>query len=1016
MEKIIAAAIRHRKVTLFFVLAAALLGLYTYAMLPKQENPDMTAPVAMLTVTYPGASPEDVEESVTKKIEDQLVSIGGYDYSESYSRNSVSKVILWLENNTDVEKAWSSLRQKMDDLENELPEGCSPVDINTELADTAGMIISLSGNGYSYEQLAEFAGRIKDELIRIDGVSRFEISGKQEKEVRVEVDSARLNQTRLSLSDVVSLIAARNTEIPAGEIKSGGISMNVSASGKYSSIVEIGNTILDVSAENRSVLRLKDIARVFMEDEDSNYMVKHNGNNAVLLTGYFQDNKNIIPVGREVEKRLSEIKKLLPPDLVIDDVLFQPADVNTSVADFMKNLLIGVIIVAAVVYGGMGRRNAAVIATAIPLSILCSFGAMGIFGIKVHQISIAGLIIALGMLVDNAIVISDAIQVRLDKLEDRLSACVNGTKEVAIPVLTSTVTTIAAFLPLLILQGVAGDFVRAIPQLVIISLSASYLVAILVTPVMAFIFFRPGQGMESRIFLRGHFLYLFEQAIRKKKTLFGLIAGILVLTVGVASLLPLVFFPKADKNIMYIDLTAEQAENLTTTDKLVGQIEALLQEQEETIKYTSAIGSGLPKFFMTVPHAAQSRDCGQVLFEFDLQKGRRFENSMQFADYLQENLDSRLTDGTATVKQLELAEPVEAPVQIMVTGTEHERIVAAAGEIKNILSSIKGTQNVRDDAYDEVYEYLVKLDAEQAALLGIGSYDAQKEMNIALQGKTASLFRQGGEEYNILVKSNIASKEQLENLAVKSPLSGNKVLLKQVAETKLASRLPIIKRYDRERTVKVLSDVKFGYSAVTVQNSLQKQLEKMSLEGVRVVYNGEREKIRYHFGNVGSAALFAAIFIYIILLIQFGSLVQPLVILITIPLSMIGSVAGLFLFRQPLSFTALLGIVSLMGVVVNNAIIMLDYINYRRKEGINCAQACRDALERRFRPIIMTTGTTILGLIPLAFSGTLFVPMAVSLMSGLLVSTLLTLVVIPAVYMAVAGRDIYGRSGNIYTQ
>ncbi|MCR4440801.1 MAG: efflux RND transporter permease subunit [Peptococcaceae bacterium] len=1006
LKAVIAKAIENRKVTIFFVLLAVIFGLYSYYLIPKQENPDMNVPVAMITVTYPGASPEEIEKNVTGKIEDELTGINGFDYCESYSRNSLSKVIIWLENDADVEKAWSKLRQKMDDLEGKLPAGCSAVEVNTELAETAGMIISLSGDNYSYEELAYFAEEIKKELAVVKGVSRFEVSGKQEKEVHVEIDTACLNQTRLSLEDVSQILAAQNTEIPPGNIQDGGTKIGVQAPGKFTSLEDIRNTILDVSPENGSVLRVRDIARVSLEDEDGNCKIRENGENAVLLTGYFQDNKNIVLVGKEVKERLDSVRKRLPQDLKVDEVIFQPRDIHESVTDFMKNLVLGMVIVALVVFFGMGMRNASIISTAIPLSILIAFGSMGFLGLKIHQITIAGLIIALGMLVDNAIVISDAIQVRLDREEERMQACVLGTKDVAIPVLSSTLTTVAAYIPLATLPGVAGDYIRGIPQVVIISLSASYLVALLFTPTMAFLFFKKGKR-EARIFLFWrYFKALLDKALAKKRGMFAVIAAALVFTLLLALNLPLVFFPKDDKNIVYINISAEKAADLSKTEELVKEVEEVLREQKEVVKYTSAVGSGLPKFFMTVPLAIQSPDFGQVLIQLDLREGKRFGSNTEFADYLQQVLDERIAGGTATVKQLELAEPVEAPVQVLVTGERYESVSSAAERLKEMLGRMEGTINVRDDGSDEFYEYEVEIDTGKAALLGLTRFDIQREINAALEGKTASVFRQGGEEYDIIVKGDIKTKEELENLAVKAAATGNKALIKQVAEIKLASELPTIKRYNRERTIKVLSDVKPGYSAVTTEDRLEQELRGLDLSDVRVVFNGEREKIRYHFGNLGTASVFAALIIYLIMLIQFNSLVQPLIIMTTIPLSAIGSVIGLFLFRQPLSFMALLGVVSLIGVVVNNAIIMLDYINSERSRGMEMEEACRSAVEKRFRPILMTTATTVLGLIPLAMSGTLFVPMAVSLMSGLVVATLLTMVVIPAVYAVAEGKKI----------
>lgn len=994
--------IENRRVTLFLALALVVLGLYSYWMVPKQENPQVSPPVANISVIYPGASPEEIEESVTRKIEDEIIGIPGFDYVQSYSQNSVATVILWLHNDTDVDKAWEELRLKMDDLQPKLPDRCKEIEVNTDLDATAGFILSFSGANYSYEQLASFAEEIKKEIAGVNGISRLEIIGKQEKQVKVEVDYGRLNQINLSLDDVVNILQAQNIQLPSGDINDGNIRIVVNTPGKFRSIEEISDLVIGVSANNGNVLRLKDIAEIGFETEETTSKIKYNGKNAVLLVGYLQENRNVIIIGTELEKKLAEAQKLLPGNVNIDEVLYQPNDIKKSVNNLMKNLLQGMLFVILVIYLGMGLHNALVVSTAIPLSILLSFSAMNLFGIYLHQISIAGLIISLGMLVDNAIVVSDSIQVRLDNKEERLYACIKGAKDVAIPVLTATLTTVAAYIPLLILPGTAGEYIRSIPQIVMISLTASYLVALLFTPTMAYLFFKEGRGSQKGSFVWASFKRLSLLAMDRKWLVIKLAAGTLLVTMLLASLLTLVFFPKADKNTIYLNIRSEQAANLDKTEELAQRAEEILREQKEVVQITTAVGEGLPKFFMTIPNVIKSSDTGQIMVSLDLKKGGRFKNNTQLLNYLQYVFDTSITGGVVTVKELEQAEPVEAPVIIRLTGDNRERLQQMAGEIKDILWEIEGTVNVDDDAGDKKYQYQIDIDTGLASQMGLTRYDIQKEINIALRGKVASQLRVNkGEEYDILVKSEIPSIEELENLAIKSGGSGNKVILKQAAQVRLVPQFPIIKRYNREGVVNVLADVSLGYSAVEIQNELQKKMTKLNTQGVKISFDGEKSKIKKHFGNLGTAALFALFAIYIIMLIQFNSLSQPLIILVSIPLSVIGSVIGLLFFRQPLSFTALLGVVSLIGIVVNNAIILIDYINWERKQGKNIDEACRHAVEKRIRPILLTTATTVLGLTPLIFGGTLFVPMAVSLMSGLLVSTLLTLVVIPVVYSLV---------------
>lgn len=1003
----IRSAIINRKVTLFMVVLMALFGIYNYFITPRQEAPEISPPVAIITAVYPGASPEDVEKLVTRKIEDKITEIEGYDVCTSNSRHSFSLVVLELDNDTDTDKAWDVLRQKMDDLQNDLPQGCQKIKINTDLMDTAGMIISLSGKNYSYEELAAYAESLERKLSKINGVSRFEVTGKQEKEVRIRVDAAKLNQYHLSLEDISKVIQAHNVEIPSGNLDNGHTKINVTASGVYESLTEIENTIVAVSPQTGATVRLKDLAEIDWGLEDSNFKIKHNGENAVLLTGYFKKNINVVTVGKKVETRINEFKQVLPRDIHFDEVVFQPWDVRESVNNFIINLLEGIAFVIVVVFIGMGFRNALVVSTAIPLSIIVTFSMMRLLGINIHQVSIAALIIALGMLVDNAIVVSDAIQVRLDRDEEKLTACVSGTAEVAIPVLSSTLTTVGAFLPLLMLNSIAGDYIISIPQIVMISLSVSYLIALFVTPTMAYLFFKKSQTVEKEYKIRRIFSRLLNGALNHKKQAILVIAAMVLVTYGCFRGLGLEFFPKSDKNVVYIDIRVEQNTDISKTEQVADAVETIIKQQPEVVKYTTAIGDGIPKFFDSMPLYTQAQDFAQILVRLDLKKGKRFKKNSEFADCLQEIFDRKISGGTVTVKQLEQGEPIGAPVRLRITSNQLERLGETAELVKQELSKIDGTINIDDNFSDKDYQFLVDIDNNLSSQYGISKYDIQKEVSIALRGQAASIYRKDGNEYDILVKSNIENKEALENLAVKSSVTGQKILLKQVANIKLWAKIASINKYDREMSVTVYSDVKPGYSSVKIQKELKSRLNELELNGVEWVFDGEEEQIKENFGDLGFLAIFAVLVVYMILLIQFNSYTQPLVILITIPLSVIGSILGLFIFRQPFSFTALLGIVSLLGVVVNNAIILIDFINTERREGKKITDACRDAVNKRFRPIMLTTTTTIIGLLPLIFSGSeLFRPLSISLMSGLMVSTLLTLVVIPMVYTIAENKKI----------
>lgn len=996
---IIHAAVKHRKITLFIAAFLLLMGMYCYYMLPRQEYPDINPPIALITTVYPGASPVDVERLVTSKIEEEIKEIAGYDYSESTSKNSLSIVVLRLEKKTDVDKAWTELRRKLEDLQAELPEGCRDIEINTDLVETAGMIISMSGDSYSYEELAAYAEELRDELDSVDGVSRFDIVGKQEKEVKISVDTDILNYLGLSMRELESIIAAQNVKIPPGQIDDGSVKIDVSMSAAYNSLSDIENTVIAVSEQNGAVARLKDIASVSMSLEASNYRIKQNGKSAVLLTGYFKENKNVVLAGRDVDNIIDSFKSRLPEDIIFEKVLFQPEDIGKSISDFVLNLLEGVIFVIIVVLISMGLRNALIVSIAIPVSMISTFIVMFFADIKLHQISVAALIIALGMLVDNAIVASDAIQVRLDSGQDRMEACVDGVKEVALPVFTSTLTTVGAFIPLLMLPSVAGEYIKSVPQIVIVSLSISYVTALFVTPTMAYLFFKPGRGKERAFRVKGLFDRLLQLGMKKKRTTVILSAAALAAAAVTALTLGLQFFPKADKNIVYVDIRTEQNSDIQKTEQLVEQVGNILRQQKEVTSLTAAIGDGLPKFYNAMSIYTQSQDFGQYMVRLDLKKGGRFRNNTQFVSYLQKELDNNISGGTVTVKELEQGDPVGSPVTVRITGRDLDRLGETAELVRRVLSGIDGTINIDDDFSDRVYKFNIERNSDKASMYGISAYDLQNEINLLLQGRKVSVFRKDGKEYDMVLKGDIKNKEQLENFRIKSSAAGLKTVLKEFAEVGLKSELPAIRKHDAELCVTVYSDVLSGYSAVNIEETLDRELKKLDLEDVKIVYSGEKSKISQYFGELGSSSIFAVFVIFAILMIQFDSFLQPLIIMLTIPLSVIGSVLGLFLFRQPLSFTALLGMVSLLGVVVNNAIVLVDYINTERRKGKSIEAACKDAVNMRFRPIMLTTTTTVIGLVPLVMSGSqLFAPMSISLMFGLMLSTLLTLVVIPVVY------------------
>lgn len=1009
MNKLIKQLIKERKVTLFLAVIIAFLGIYAYYVLPRQESPDVSFPVAMIITPYPGASPKDVKYLVTSKIEDELAELDGIDEIQGISNQGLSITVAMFTADTDYDKAMQDVRNAVADAESKLPKGAFVNEINTDIVSTAGIIISLSGENYSYEQLASFGEIFKDKLTGIEGITKFEIEGEVDKEVKVEIDAAKLNQLGLSIADVDSIIQSQNIEIPSGKIEYKSGEITVKTPGIYGNIDDIKNTIISVSRDTGVVTRLSDIANVYMDLEDGVEKYKQKGLNAVLLTGYFEKGKNVVIVGKDVRVALDEVKGQLPEDLIVEEIIYQPDDVAKSVNDFMINLLEGIILVVVIVFLGMGLRNALVVSTAIPMSILMTFGAMYLMKIYIHQMSLTALIVALGILVDNAIVISDTIQVKIDEGESRLDAAYNGTTVSSIPIFTATLTTIAAFSPLLGMPGAAGKFLGSIPRVLIISIIAAYIVSMFITPAMAALAFKPSKKKSNK---EGGLRLFFKNTLKlglkwKKSTIVVTFLVLIFVMKILMPQLPSEFFPYADKDIFYIEMNTEMTGSVDATEKLTDEVVALLSEEPEIKSYTVSVGNGLPKYYITVPVATPSQDYAQMLCKFDLgdEKNRRFEDKAVFLNYIQNKLDANISGGKCSAKLLANAKPAEAKVILRLSSDNLDRLREVANLLKEEIAKIPGTTNVRHDMKDKTYELNVDVDEEVASNLGISKYDIQKQINVALYGSISSVFRRDGNEYNIKVSSDINSVAELENLEIKSSITNNKIPLKQFAKVTYSKKDDTIKTFNRKQTVELLANELPGYSPADIENTIEFELlPKLDTSGVKIDFAGEREDISENFGIVGLLAVFAIFIIYVILVVQFNSFIQPIVIMITIPLSLIGSVTGLFIFNKPMSLTAFLGIIALIGLVVKNGILLIEYINEARKDGDSIDDACIDAVGKRFNAIILSATTTVIGLAPLAVSGSsLFGPMAISLMFGLMASTFLTMVVIPVMYSLVEG-------------
>lgn len=1000
MDKLTKGLLHNRTIVVFFLLIIILIGGISYYLVPKQENPDTTIAVALVTTIYPGASPEEVEEYVTDKLEDEIGKLEHVDYTTSMSMESASAIIVYYDTSVAIEDVESKLRECVSDAQSQLPDMCQTSNVNTKLVANNQFIISLSGETYSTEELASYAKTIKDELESVEHVSSVSLEGVSKKQVVVEADIQKLQSYHVSIENILSLMQAQNLNIPAGSIAYDSGTVTVTSDGLFTSLSDIENTVIGGAEDSLSFVKLKDVANVYVENTSDKYY-EQDGKSCILLVGTFDEGVNAVNIGKDVRSEINKIKKQLPEHLDFHEVMYAPEAISENINGFIWNLIESILLIMVVVLIGVGIRNALVISTALPISILVTFTAMYLLGIEFQFISIAALIISLGILVDNAVVISEAIQQRMNAGEEKEAAIIGGVKETWLPVLTSTLTTIVTFGIIYFIPGAIGKVAGTIPTVVITSLIASYIMAMCGIPVLAYFFFKPEKAKKNK---KENIIFTFFDRLLgvgmryPKRTLVAAFA-----TLGLAAVLVtqlgMQFFPYSSKPILYLDVQGETM-NLDATAKTMDEVEQVLDDSNLVSHYTSAVGGGLPSFFISVPSLSDADNAGRIMMELDEDALKKVGSTEKAAKELQQEINERVSGATIEVKCLEYSMPADDKIVYTVSGDDMEEINALATQMVEDLSTIEGTTNVRDTAVNAQYEYKVNLDSERLSGYGLLKYDIVKQLNTSLMGATASTYTGSEDEMDIVVRAKVDSLEELKNLPISGSVSETHVLLGQVADITLEPTVPLINHYNGKRYVKVLSGVQSGYVSGNIEAQFEKKyLDQMDTSGVTIVEQGEMSNMLSLIVDLIKAAGVAILIIYIILLLQFKDFGKPFNILTSIPLSMIGCCFGLWILNMNIQAMALLGIVALFGIVVNNGILLIEVIDEKRRNGESVREACRSAVAARFRPIMISSVTTCIGLVPLiASKDPMSAPMAVTLLFGLLFSTVLTMVVVPTIY------------------
>ncbi len=1000
MERLIRAILHKRAIVILIAFAVAVAGVFSYIIIPKEENPDTSVAAAVITTIYPGASAKEVETEVTNVIENELKKLSGIDYFTSKSMNSVSAIIVMYELHIVIEDVEQKLRQAVEDAGQHLPELSGESVVETDVVSDNQFIISLSGENYSNEELVEFSKDVKVQIENVEGIESVTVDGEQEKELIIELEAEKISEYNINTQNIIAILNAQNLSIPSGVLKYENENINVVANGTFNSIDEIEDLIIASDPQTMSVIRLKDIANISVQSSEDFYY-SQDGLRAVMLTGKIEEGQNAVAVGDKLREVIDEEKENLPSDLIFHEVMYAPETIANSINDFTLNLIASVALIVVVVMIGVHLRNAIVVSVALPLSILSAFIVMYLTGVDFHFISISALIVSLGILVDNAIVVSEAIQQNINKQMEKSDAIVKALKTTAVPILTSTLTTIVTFSIIYFIPGAVGKVAGTIPTVVITTLVASYIIAMTVIPVLAFWFFKPEneKRIEKESIVKKIFKKLLGVSLKHK------IATVFVsfLSLGVAALLALglglQFFPIADKPVIYMNIDADVV-SLSNTTEICEQVNELLGDEDVVENYSYAVGKGLPSFFLTVPTTAQSENVAQYMLQLDEDVLGEIGSIETVIRDIQTLMDENIDGATLTVKGLEYSVPTQETISLSVSGEDLQKVEEVAEDLQTALEEIEGTDRVRDTSVSKQNEYSVDIDKEKLQTIGFLNYDVLSQINTAIMGTNAGVYKENDASLDIVVKTDIETEEDLEELTIISSTTQMPTKLSEIADINTVESVPLINHYNGENQVYVLSAVLPGFNSYIIESELNENyISKMDLEGITITSIGEVSNMLDLVVALGISALFAVVVIYIILMFQFNNLRKPFIILTSIPLSFIGCGFGLFIFNMDIQAMALLGLVTLFGIVVNNSILLIEATDSYKLSGQSLTDSCKLAMSDRFRPIMLASITTCIGLVPLIMSGdSMTSPMASVLLFGLLFSTLLTMIVVPTLY------------------
>jgi len=1007
-------AIRNTRVTLVLLASILGLGLAAIFTLSRREDPDLQGRFVQVIAAYPGATAQQVEELVTDRIERSLLELDDIKSVRSTSRPGIAVLQAECADGTrDIKKFRDELRDRVGDVRSSLPAGVLNVEVNDRFGDTAAIIVGVTQEGATDRQRGEVARLVRDRLRTLPEVAQVDLIGEQQERIWITLSAQRMAQFAVSPIEVAQTIARLNVLPGAGgSVAPGTTRLSIQPSGNITDPAELAALI--VASPNEVPIRLRDFATVTRGYADpSAFLFRVDGKPAVGVSLTMRRGFNITALGEDVKRQFDLLRPDLPADVRLTLVNDLPRSVERRMAEFQHNLWTGIFLIVVVLTLFMGIRSALIVGVMLPITILGTFAAMVVFGRDIQQISISALIIALGLVVDNSIVVVDNIERKFSAGVEREQAAIDGVDELRLPLLTSNLTTVASFAPMLLLSGAVGEFIRDVGVVTSLATLLSLLFNYTVAPLIALRFLKSEQEDRPNR-LRRLFLRLVDRlrdgisglaawGLRRAWLSVGLAFVCLALALLLLPRIGIQYFPPAVRSQFTIDVSLPEGRDVLATLQTAEKVERIVQAQKGIESIATYVGQGGPRFYYNISPEPPAANYAQILVNTT-----RADDAHLLIAAIQKQADATIAEARVTVRSLEQGPPVGAPIAIRVAGDRIEDLRTAGEQIQAILNAIPGTKSVFQDYDAPPMTLQMKINEDRARLAGLTNADIAEATQMGYSGLTVSMMREGEKEIPIQMRFSPAERagpQSLEDMYLPTP-EGPSIPLRQVATLSLTPQEGRIVRRNHVRTLTISAFTDGTSLASQILAQAQQRIAASPLpRGVTVSYGGELEEVVKSFNEL---LLILGVTIAAnlgIVVWEFNSFRVALTILITVPLSMIGAILGLWMMHLPFGFMAFLGIVSLSGVLTNHAIMLFEYARTEVREGERLEQALLHAGRRRLRPILLTVLLSIFGVLPQALNGgTLWPPLAWSLIYGLLMSLLLTLIVIPAFYRVISSR------------